>query len=85
MIAAIYFLCAGTSLVCAVLLWRAYGRNGMRLLLWNALCFSAFAISNLIVVLDKVVFPDIDFSITRLIPSFVGVAVLAYGLVWDNV
>jgi hypothetical protein len=37
MAAAVYVLCALTSLACAVLLLRSYARRRVRLLLWNGL------------------------------------------------
>ena len=39
MAAAVYVLCALTSLACAVLLLRAYLRRKVRLLLWSGLGF----------------------------------------------
>ena len=44
----IYFLCGVTSVACAVLLFRAFARTGVRLLLWSSLCFLGLALNNLI-------------------------------------
>ena len=85
MIAAIiYGLCALTAATCAYLLLRAYRRGGYRLLLWSGLCFAGLTINNLLLVCDKVVFPDIDFSFWRNASMLLAMAVLLYGLIWDT-
>jgi hypothetical protein len=84
MAAAVYVLCALTSLACAVLLLRAYQDRAVRLLLWSGLAFIGFACGNIMLVLDRVVVgPGMDLSIWRNLPVLVGLAVLIYGLVWD--
>ena len=55
MAAAVYVLCALTSLACAVLLLRAYQARGVRLLLWSGLAFVGFAFGNVMLVVDRVV------------------------------
>ncbi|HKT59660.1 MAG TPA: DUF5985 family protein [Gemmatimonadales bacterium] len=84
MAAAVYVLCALTSLACALLLLRAYAHRGMRLLLWSGLGFVGFALGNTMLVMDLVVFPERDLAIFRSIPVLAGLAVLIYGLVWDT-
>ena len=44
MAAAVYVLCALTSIACAVLLLRGWRSRGVRLLLWSGLGFVGFAI-----------------------------------------
>ena len=68
----IYGLCGLTSLLSAALLWRGYLRSRYRLLLWSALCFTGLTLSNLLLMLDKLIFPDVD-----LLP-------LLYGLITDE-
>ena len=80
---AVYILCALTSLACAVLLLRGYGRSRLRLLLWSGLCFAALAVSNLVLFADLVVFRGIDMSLWRSSIALVGIATLLYGLIWD--
>jgi hypothetical protein len=82
--AAVYVLCALTSLACAVLLLRAYTQRRVRLLLWSGLGFVGFALGNAVLVLDMVVLPDGDLSLFRNLPVLAGLAVLVYGLVWDT-
>lgn len=80
---AVFLLCALTSALCALLLWRAYRHSRSRLLLWSALCFVGLALNNGLLVVDRIVLRDVDLSVWRQVPAVVGVAVLLYGLVWD--
>ena len=80
----IYLLCALTALLCAVLLLRAYARSRYRLLLWSGLCFAGLTVNNILLVLDKVVLPDIDFSLARSMAALLAMAVLIYGLIFDE-
>jgi hypothetical protein len=84
MAAAVYVLCALTSLACAVLLLRAYQARGVRLLLWSGLAFVGFTLGNIMLVVDRVVIgPEVDLALGRNLPVLAGLAVLLYGLVWD--
>jgi len=80
----IYLLCALTALLCAVLLLRAYARSRYRLLLWSGLCFAGLTVNNTILVLDKVVLPDVDLSLARSMAALLAMAVLIYGLIFDE-
>lgn len=84
MAAAVYVLCALTSLACAVLLLRAYALRRVRLLLWSGLGFVGFALGNSVLVVDMLVLPDGDLSLFRNLPVLAGLVVLVYGLVWDT-
>lgn len=77
----IYTLCALTSLTCAFLLLRTYWRTRFRLLLWSGMCFVALTGNNILLVLDRVVFPHIDFSTGRLGLALVAVLLLVTGLI----
>lgn len=55
----VYLLGAFVSLCCGVLLLRSYRHVGQRLLLWSGLCFVGLAVSNLLIFVDLVIFPDI--------------------------
>ena len=83
MAAAIYVLCAVTSAICAILLLQAFRRGGYRLLLWSGLCFVGLTINNLLLVIDKLIMPDVDLAILRTTAAFVSMAILLYGLIWD--
>ena len=81
---AIYILCMLTSLACAGLLVRSYLATHHRLLFWSGLCFVGLAISNLMLVIDLMVFPDIDMSSWRLAISTGATALLVFGLIWEE-
>ena len=81
---AVYILCALTSLLCAVLLLRAWRRSRMRLLLWGGLCFAGLAVNNMVLLLDLIIFPNVDFSVPRGLTALASVAVLLYGLIWEG-
>jgi len=78
-----YALCAIVALLSAYLLLTAYRRQRHRLLLWSGLCFVGFTANNILLVLDKIVFPDIDLSILRTSIALLSFAILLYGLIWD--
>jgi len=81
--AAVYTLCFLTSSACALLLARNYRRTGARLLLWSALCFLLLAGNNLVVILDLLVLPNMDFRLVRHLLSLAAPAVLLFGFIWD--
>ena len=80
----VYSLCFVTSTLCAYLLGRSFRRNRSRLLFWSALCFVLLAVVNFVVVLDMLVYPDIDLRPIRLWLSLVAVSVLLFGFIWDE-
>lgn len=80
----IYLLCTFTSLACAWLLLGSYRRTGHRLLFWSGLCFASMTVNNIILTLDKVVFPDSDLLLLRLVSALVSVALLLYGLIFEK-
>jgi hypothetical protein len=66
------------------LLLQAYWRGGYRLLLWSGLCFVGLTINNLLLVMDKLVYTDLDLSVWRTSTALLAMSVLLYGLVWDT-
>ena len=80
---AVHILCALTSMACAALLIRGYRGTRVRLLLWSGLCFVGLALNNVMLVVDEMVYPDIDLSIPRALPALAGLMALIYGLVWE--
>ena len=84
MAAVIYTLCALTCLVCAVLLLRGFQSTRVRLLLWSGLCFVGLTVSNVILVFDRIVFPDVDLTTPRLVVALVGMLLLVFGLIWEG-
>jgi len=82
--ALVYSLCLLTSAGCAWLLLRAWHRDRSRLLLWTAIAFAFFALNNLALVLDMIVFVDVQLWPARMIPSLLGFGILLYGFVWES-
>jgi hypothetical protein len=82
--ALIYLLCTATALLSAVLLFRGYRHSGFRLLLWSSLCFGALTLDNLFLFLDRVIFPSLDLLTWRRPLALVGVALLLYGMIWEE-
>ena len=80
----VYLLCALTSLGCAGLLLRAYGRQRTRLLLWAALCFAGLSLNNTLLFADLVLVPAVDLSVWRAVVGLAALLVLVFGLVWDT-
>jgi len=80
----VYTLCAVTALLCAVLLLRAYLRVRSRVLLWSALCFVGLMLSNAVLVLDKLVYTEIDLHPVRLYVTLISLLLLLFGLLYSN-
>ena len=82
--ALVYTLCFATAALCAWLLGRSYRRTRSRLLMWSTLCFALLAAANLFVVLDMLIFPDVDLRPVRLWLSLAAISVLLFGFIWDE-
>jgi len=81
---AVYLLCALTSIVCAVLLFRGYRVSQTRLLFWSSISFAGLALHNTVLVVDLVLLPDIDLFYWRAAIALVSMFVLLYGLIWET-
>ena len=79
----LYGLCAATSFACMVLLFRAYSRSGVRLLLWSALCFVGLSVNNVLLFFDLVIFTEVDLRPYRLLSALAGLLFLLYGFIWE--
>jgi hypothetical protein len=80
----IYSLCSLLSLGIAWLLWRTYSKTRSRVQYWSALCFSGLTITNLLLVADKLLFPQADLGIFRLIIALASLSLLLYGLIYED-
>jgi hypothetical protein len=81
----VYILGALTTLLCAVLLLRAYFRGRRRLLLWSGLCFSGLTVSNALLFIDLVILPAATSLYTlRLATAAIAMLLLVYGLIWEG-
>ena len=70
-----------TSFAVTALLFRGYSKSGLRLLLWSALCFVFLTLNNVLLFIDLVTPPTLDFRPYRLAAALVGVLFLLYGFV----
>ena len=77
---AIYLLCTLTSAACCWLLARAHLSRPHSVLFWSAVCFAGLTINNLLLMLDKLVFLDVDLSTLRLAVAQVSLLVLVLGM-----
>lgn len=80
----VFILCALTSLACCILLLRGYRNSGFRLLFWSGLCFGAFALNNILLIIDLRVLPGVDLSMLRTATALVGLCCILYGLIWED-
>jgi hypothetical protein len=78
-----YLLCAGTSILCMVLLMRGYAHWRSRLLLWSMLCFVGLAVNNLLLFFDLVLLPNLDLRWPRYTVALAAISVLIYGFIWE--
>jgi len=82
--AALYILTIATTLLCSILLLRAYFRVRNRLLLWSGLCFAGLTIDNVLVLADNVLYPATDLYTYRLASAAIAISLLLFGLVWER-
>ena len=80
----IYGLCALTAFLCTFLLLKAYRQNHYNLLLWGGLCFAGLTASNALLVIDKLMLPEVDLSPWRYILALLSMLILLYGLIWNK-
>jgi hypothetical protein len=50
---------------------------------WSTSCFVLLALSNLLVVIDRLVVPDVSLRTIRLALTLLAVSVLLYGFIWE--
>ncbi|HEX6831938.1 MAG TPA: DUF5985 family protein [Rudaea sp.] len=78
----VYGLCALTALLCSVLLLRGYARTRSHVLLWSGLCFAGLMVSNVVLMLDKLVFIETDLLPIRLWITLASMLMLLFGLIY---
>lgn len=81
----VYILSSLLSVICAGLLFRGYLRHPSHLLLWSSLCFGFMAINGMILVVDLVLLPDVNFNgfTWRNLFAACGGSLLLFGLIWE--
>lgn len=81
----VYLLGTIVTLLCAVLLLRAYSTVRMKLLLWSGLCFVGLTISNALLCVDLILLPgEVSLYIGRLGSAAAAMLLLIYGLVFES-
>ncbi len=85
MVEAVYILSSIMSLLCAGMLFRAYRSNPSHLLLWSCACFSLLAVNNVILFIDVLILPELDFNglIMRSLAGALAGSLLLFGLIWE--
>lgn len=73
-----------TSVLCAVLLIRAYLKERTPLLLWCSLCFVGLALNNVLLFADLFVVPEIDLELWRSLTALVALSLMLIGLIWEE-
>jgi hypothetical protein len=84
MAAAVYMLCALTSVVCAALLLKTANRSGARLLFWSGWGFVCLALGNVMLFVDLVVVPQWDLLLLRNMITLSGIVMMLYGLICET-
>lgn len=79
----VYVLCALASLACSALLVRGWARSRSRFLFWASLCFAGLALSNVLLVIDLVMLPQVDLLTCRQLVTLAALVVLTWGFIWD--
>lgn len=81
----IYVLCILTSLACAWLLLGSYRRTRHRLLFWSGMCFVVITLNNVLLLVDRVIFPQtVDLMPYRLGSALLALVLLLYGLIYEK-
>lgn len=81
----VYLFCALTSMGCALLLWRSYAQSRVRLVLWGALFFVIYSLSNIVLFFDLGLLPpQIDLSPYRDGLTLVSLVVFIFGLIKEG-
>ncbi|HEX3825941.1 MAG TPA: DUF5985 family protein [Sporichthyaceae bacterium] len=84
MAAWIYFVCAVTSIVLAVLVVRAWARSPVRLLMWIAMGFLGLSMENVVLFVDEVITVHTDLHLLREATALTALCVLLFGLIWES-
>jgi hypothetical protein len=73
-----------TTILCAILLLRAFQNVRKSLLLWSGLCFVGLSAATLLRIFDLRVFLATDLYSYRLGVTAISMALLLYGLIWES-
>ena len=79
----VYILCFVTCAICAGLLIRGWRRTRTRLLLWTAASLGLLALNNFLVVVDLLIFRDVDLTVWRQLSALAAGGTLVVGCTWE--
>jgi len=82
---AVYILSSILSVACAFMLLRGYRKTPSHLLLWSSACFGLLAVNNVILFVDVLIFPNMDFGglVMRNMAGAAAGSLLLFGLIWE--
>jgi Family of unknown function (DUF5985) len=80
----VYTMCALAAALCAFLLLSNYRRTRFRLLMWSGACFVGLTVHNVLLVLDRLIFTNVDLSSLRLGVALVALLLLLCGLILES-
>lgn len=80
----IYGLCMLTALLCAWLLLQAYRKTRYRLLFWCSIFFCIAAMNNVFLVVDKVLYQDVDLMVYRYAVALTSLLILLPALILET-
>lgn len=80
----VYLLGVLVTSLCAALLLHAFARVKQKLLLWSGLCFVGLTVSNVLLFVDLVIWPDVSLYTWRLSTAAVAMLLLLYGLILES-
>ncbi len=80
----VYAMCGLTCLLCAALLFRGWRSSRSKLLFWSGLCFTGLLLSNIVLMLDKLIYTEVDLLPVRLWITLTALVLLLYGLLYEN-
>ena len=85
MAAIVYVLGTLVTLLCSVLLLRAYMKARTPLLLWSGLCFVCLTVANVLLFVDLVLLEhEVTLYVWRLSAAALGMMMLVYGLIFES-
>ncbi len=81
----VYIASALMSVVCMVMLFWQYRKQGSHLLLWSSCCFFGLMLNNSVLFVDMILLPELDFggSLWRNGLSAASGSLLLFGLIWE--
>lgn len=81
---AIYWFCFLASTASAWFLVRAWQRVRDAILYWSGACFGLLAVNNLLAIVQRAAWPDMDIIVYRALVTLTALGVFLYGFIWED-